>query len=96
MEHEGLGNCERVGLAPEGEAIKKVLDPKLPTQVEVDEHYAMGHAVFRNWCPICVRAYGKEMDHSRDDGKERRLPEYSWDYCFPGDELGFRWTVLVG
>ena len=26
----------------------------------------------------------------------RALPEYAWDYCFPGDELGFKWTVLVG
>ena len=32
----------------------------------------------------------------RDSGKERKLPEYSWDYCFPGDELGFKWTILVG
>ena len=36
------------------------------------------------------------MDHQKDSGKERKLPEYSWDYCFPGDELGFKWTVLVG
>ena len=36
------------------------------------------------------------MDHPRDTGKERKLPEYGFDYCFPGDELGFKWTVLVG
>ena len=36
------------------------------------------------------------MDHRRDEGNMRKLPEYSWDYCFPGDELGFKWTVLVG
>ena len=24
------------------------------------------------------------------------MPEYSFDYCFPGDEMGFKWTVLVG
>ena len=78
------------------EFVRKVLGPKLPTQAEVDEHYVMGHTIFRNWCPVCVRAYGKEMDHRRDTGKERMLPEYSWDYCFPGDELGYRWTVLVG
>ena len=36
------------------------------------------------------------MSHTRDKGKERLLPEYSLDYCFPGDELGFKWTVLVG
>ena len=36
------------------------------------------------------------MDHTKDKGKARDLPEYNWDYCFPGDELGFKWTVLVG
>ena len=36
------------------------------------------------------------MAHKRDDGKERVYPEYSFDYCFPGDEFGYRWTVLVG
>ena len=65
VENEGSGECERIVLAPEGEVVKKVLGPKLPTQAEVDEHYAMGHTIFRNWCPICVRAYGKEMDHRR-------------------------------
>eukprot|EP00973_Karenia_brevis_P025257 3483677-Karenia_brevis.AAC.1 len=25
-----------------------------------------------------------------------QLPEYVWDYCFPGYEVGYRWTVLVG
>ena len=35
------------------------------------------------------------MDHQEDSGKERKLPEYQMDYCFPGDELGFKGTVLV-
>ena len=87
---------ERMCLPKEDEVIKKMVDPRLPSQEEVDKHYVMGHMVYRNWCPVCVRAQGKEMDHSRDKGKERKLPEYSWDYCFPGDELGFKWTVLVG
>ena len=29
-------------------------------------------------------------------GKDRVLSEYSFDYCFPGDGLGYKWTVLVG
>ena len=29
-------------------------------------------------------------------GDERILPEYSFDYCFPGNELGYKLTVLVG
>ena len=36
------------------------------------------------------------MDRQADKGKERILPDYSWDDCFPGDELGYTWTVLVG
>ena len=35
------------------------------------------------------------MDHQEDSGKERKLPEYQMDYCFPGDGLGFKWTGLV-
>ena len=76
--------------------ITKLVDPKLPTQDKVDMHYLVGHLPYRNWCPVCIRARGKDMDHQKDSGKERKLPEYSWDDCFPGDELGFKWTVLVG
>ena len=42
--------------------IKKILDPRLPTQAEVDEHN-LTHLPYRNWCPICVQAKGKDMDH---------------------------------
>ena len=45
---------------------------------------------------MCVKSHGKDMDHKRDDGHTRDIPEYSFDYCFPWDELGFKWTVLVG
>ena len=36
------------------------------------------------------------MDHQKDEGKGRKLPEYPFDYCFPGDELGLKRTILVG
>ncbi len=87
---------ERIGLDKEDEVIRKILDPRLPSREEVERHRLMGHMPFRSWCPICIQAQGREMDHNKDKGKEKRLPEYSWYYCFPGDELGFRWTVLVG
>ena len=80
----------------EPDHLRKLVDPKLPTQDKVDEHYLRGHVPYRNWCPVCIQARGKDMDHQKDSGKERKLPEYAWDYCFPGDELGFKWTVLVG
>eukprot|EP00973_Karenia_brevis_P054243 7536560-Karenia_brevis.AAC.1 len=68
----------------------------LPSEEEVKQHYEMGHSVFRSWSGICVRSRSKEWDHRRDSGKERSLPEYAWDYFFPGDECGYKWTVLVG
>jgi hypothetical protein len=51
---------------------------------------------YRNWCPHCIRAKGRDLDHRRAVGGERNIPEFSFDYCFPGDELGYKLTVLVG
>ena len=76
--------------------MRRILDPREPTENEVKEHQEMNHAVYRNWCPICVRASGKEMPHKRCGEKTREVPVYEFDYCFPGDELGFHWTVLAG
>ena len=100
-EEEDLGveageACERVKVEKEGAVVKKLVDPKLPSQAAVDMHWLMGHVEYRNWCEVCVKARGKEWDHTRVGDKERVLPEYSWDYCFPGDEMGYKWTVLVG
>ena len=92
----GGEDCERLSLEKEDAVVRRILDPKLPSEDEVNKHYVMGHIPYRNWCPICVQAQGREDDHRKDSGKDRRLPEYSFDYCFPGDELGFKWTVLVG
>ena len=88
--------CEKVKVEEEGAVVKKLLDPKLPTQGAVDEHWLRGHVEYRNWCEVCVKARGKEWDHTRATDKERLVPEYAWDYCFPGDEMGYKWTVLVG
>merc|ERR1711966_69332 len=86
MRGEVVGQeCERIGLAREDEGFKKLLDPKLPTEREAEDHYMGGHLPYRNWCPVCVRAKGKEMNHNQGGDKVRKLPEYSWDYCFfPG------------
>ena len=56
----------------------------------------MGHVVYRSWCPICVKAMGRDMRYFREKDQEKQVPEYSLGFCFPGDELGFKWTVLVG
>ena len=72
---------------------KKLLDPKLPTQEEIDEH-CLTLLPYRNWCRHCVRAKGKAADHAehrREDG----LPEIHFDYCFLGSEDQAKHTVLV-
>ena len=89
-------DVERISVEDEGAVVKKVKDPTLPIQLGVDKHYVKGHIPYRDWCPVCVQAQGREMGHMQDENKEWQLPEYSWDYCFPGDELGFKWSVLVG
>ena len=93
-EMDGIAG-ERVNLEREDDVVKVLKNPRLPTQDEIDKHN-LTHLPYRDWCPICVKAKGRDMDHKRDLGKERDLPEYSWDYCFPGDEFGHKWTVLVG
>ena len=72
-----------------------MVDPRLPTEAEVAYH-ELTHLPYRNWCPICVRAKGKDLDHRGAVDKERKLSEYCFDYCFPGDEFGYKLTVLVG
>ena len=79
-----------------GGIVKRLLDPRLPSQEEVKEHELSGHLPYRNWCPNCVKAKGKDLDHRKDAGVSRGLAEYSFDYCFPGDEFGFKLTVLSG
>jgi hypothetical protein len=36
------------------------------------------------------------LDHRKAVEEDRGLSEYSFDYCFPGDEFGFKHTILVG
>lgn len=93
LESEGL---VRIGAEEEGDFIRKLVDPKLPSKAEVELHELRGHVEYRNWCSVCVRCKGKQLDHQRQGEKERKFPEYRWDYCFPGDEVGYIWTVLVG
>ena len=75
--------------------VRKLHDPKLPSENEVKEHYLSGHLPFRSWCPHCVKGRGKEMEHKKQDEEQTGIPEYHLDYCFPGDEHGERLTVLV-
>ena len=90
------GDVERVGLEEDDEVMRNLGDPSLPSPEDVAKHCRQGHIPYRNWCHICVKSQGRDMDHRQGKDREKNLPEYSWDYCFPGDEHGNKLTILVG
>ena len=60
----GSDQADRGQLDREDEFIRRLVDPKLPTPEDVKIHELKGHIEFRNWCPICIRARGKDLDLS--------------------------------
>ena len=91
----GGGKPRRIGREEAGGRMRNIGDPRLPSQKEVEDHY-LTHVPYRNWCPHCVRGRGKDLDHRKGLDEDRCLREFSFDYCFPGDEKGAKVTVLVG
>ena len=89
------GAAFRVGADKGLKEIRRLVDPRRPSRAEVELH-ELHHRPYRNWCPHCVRGQGKDLDHRRSAEEESGLSEYSFDYCFPGDEFGFKLTILVG
>ena len=71
-------------------------DPRRPSEQEVEDHCLSGHLPYRNWCYHCVRGRGRDSDHRKGIEEERGLSEFSFDYCFPGDEFGLKLTILAG
>ena len=61
-------------------------DPGDPTKKERDDHNAT-HIPFRSWCPICVKAKGREEAHRNGRGKERSCKATTlFDYKTFGEE----------
>ena len=59
------GEGEEPGREGAGEEreVKKLTDPRRPSEAEVEEHRRKNHLPYRNWCGICIKAKGKEMEH---------------------------------
>ena len=51
---EAEDGCERFEAEDEAELVRKITDPRLPSQKDVDEHWIMGHPTYRNWCEVCA------------------------------------------
>eukprot|EP00974_Lingulodinium_polyedra_P125558 11195032-Lingulodinium_polyedra.AAC.1 len=50
--------------------VKIARDPGDPTPQEREEHNAT-HVPYRSWCPVCVKAKGKEEAHRSSKGQEK-------------------------
>ena len=53
--------------------------PYSPTEEEKEKHYTT-HLPYRNWCPVCVQAKGKEDGHKRSKKKEDGVTTITLDY----------------
>ena len=62
---EAGDQVERLALEKDGAIIRKLIDPKLPSEKEVEEHYVRGHFPYRNWC----HSKGKRYGASKGGGK---------------------------
>ena len=86
-EHEQAIEEELREVDTEGAEVKIVKKPRLPTELEVEQHYAAGHVPYRSWCPICVKGQGVNTRHAHINREEQQ--EYSTvsiDYAFMTSE----------
>ena len=76
----------------------RLSSPIKPSAEDVDRHN-LTHLPYRNWCPVCVKAKGREDDHRRGAHHEEDasgLPIVSLDYqALNGDgDKGMK--VIIG
>ena len=72
--------------------------PIRPSAEDVDDHYRT-HLPYRNWCPVCVRAKGKEAAHPRDAQHEEDksgLPIVSMDYQTLNEKTQKEQRMIIG
>ncbi|CAK0865787.1 unnamed protein product [Prorocentrum cordatum] len=81
----------------EEEARPRVLKaPHEPSQREIVEHEAMGHATYRSWCRVCIAAKGQGQPHLRaPEDDETAVPVVSSDYAFMGQDDADTMPMLV-
>ena len=59
--------------------VMKLHDPKLPSEMEVKEHYCSGHMPYRSWCHHCVRGADESVTtNEREIKKDWGFPSTTW------------------
>ena len=77
------------GEGHEGVKPKTKKNPMLPSQSEVDDHYAANHVPFRSWCEACVKGKSVNDPHSSIRRKEdQAVSTVSIDYGYMTSESG--------
>ena len=72
-----------------GAALRPLRAPHEPTEAEIDEHNASGHANYRALCPHCVAGKGKAESHRQlEADRDHAIPTVSCGYIYMGTENG--------
>ena len=64
VERRDAEDVERFAAVKDERVVMDLVDPRRPTAKEVEEHERF-HLPYRNWCPICVQAKGRDADHRK-------------------------------
>ncbi len=76
----------------------RLSSPIKPSAEDVDRHN-LTHLPYRNWCPVCVKAKGREDDHRRGAHHEEDasgLPIVSLDYQTLNEDKDQSMKVIIG
>ncbi len=58
-------------------------NPVLPSEKQVEEHYASNHVLFRSWCKACIMGKGVNSAHFKSNKEEEQeVSTVSVDYGF--------------
>ena len=67
----------------EGIPVRVKKNPALPSEKDVEEHYASNHVPFRSWCKACVMGKGVNSAHFKTNREEEQsVTTVSMDYAF--------------
>ena len=72
----------------ESAPIKIARDPGDPSSREREDH-CVTHLPYRSWCPICVKAKGKEEAHRKRESERSIKATVSFDYKAFGQEIDY-------
>ena len=79
---------------------RTITSPIRPSAETIEQHFIAGHVNYRNWCPVCVMARGREDAHPRrkeeDEDDRTGLPIISMDYNELNEESANPQKVIIG